>query len=51
VSFRPTLTNATIGGSGDTTVVYECGARLKTPSADTVEIQEIGRGAITALSR
>jgi hypothetical protein len=51
VSFAPTEVNMMIGGVTDATVKKECGARLSTPSAETLETQAIGRGTMTEVSR
>lgn len=51
VSLRPTEVNATIGGSALATVKKECGARLPSPSAESVETQAIGRGTTIEVSR
>ena len=51
VSFTPTLTKQTIGGSGESTVVYEWGARFGIPSGLMLETQAIGRGTIVLLRR
>ena len=50
VSLSPTDANDTIGGLAHATLKNECGARLPTPSASTVEIQAIGRGTTSAVS-
>ena len=50
VSFLPTEVNCTIGGRAHATVKNECGARLPTPSSDSVEIHAIGRGTTSELS-
>jgi len=48
-SFRPSEENITIGGSLDTPLKNEYGARLISPLALIEEIQPIGRGATMAL--
>jgi hypothetical protein len=49
-SFSPTDVNCTMGGFVDATVKNECGARLSTPSGETLETQAMGRGTTTAVS-
>ena len=50
VSFFPSEANITIGGSLDTPLKNEYGARLIFPLALIEEIQPIGRGATIALN-
>jgi hypothetical protein len=40
-----------MGGATDETVKKEWGARLSTPSAETVETQAMGRGTTVDVSR
>ena len=49
-SLAPKLEKASIGGASPTALKKLYGARLTEPSADTVEIQPIGRGATRALN-
>lgn len=49
-SLRPTDVNCTMGGVTDEIVKNECGARLSTPSAETVETQAMGRGTTVDVS-
>ena len=46
----PALENITMGGLSATALKKLYGARLGVPSASSVEIQPIGRGAMTALN-
>ena len=50
VSFAPTETKHSVGGSMPATVVNECGATLSTPSADTLDTHAIARGISDAVS-
>ena len=50
-SLTPVELTMTCGGSTDTALKKECGAILRTPSADRLEIQAIGRGTTRAVNR
>ncbi len=50
VSFSEIEVNAITGGLVEATVKNECGARLGTPSAETVETHAIGLGTTSEVS-
>ena len=51
VSLTPVELTMTCGGSAATALKNECGAMLRTPSADRLEIQAIGLGMTRAVNR